>query len=129
VVIPTADGWFHSRLPFKISYLPRGDVVLGADWIAICQPQFCHGGILWPLQSVVAHLPTGHSWVPVPNTLKFILTYKFATNNSFKVYQITAHKIQVYDESERPVEPRLLPQLPGGQSQKRSRLARGLHGP
>jgi hypothetical protein len=68
VVVPTADGWFHSRLPFKISYLPRGDVVLGADWIAVCQPQLCHGGILRPLQSVVAHLPTGHSWVPVPNT-------------------------------------------------------------
>ena len=45
----------------------------------------------------------------------FILTYKFATNDSFKVYQITAHKIQVYDESDRPVEPRLLPQFPGGQ--------------
>ena len=43
----------------------------------------------------------------------FISTYKFTTKNSFEVYQITAHKIQVYDESDQPVEPRLLPQLPG----------------
>jgi hypothetical protein len=32
-------------------------------------------------------------------------------------YQITAHKIQVFfDESDQPVEPRLIPKLPGGET-------------
>jgi len=31
VVVPSADGWFHSRLPFKMAFHTHSDVVLGAD--------------------------------------------------------------------------------------------------
>jgi hypothetical protein len=37
-----------------------------------------------------------------------------STTLPFQIYQITAHKIQVFDESDRTTEPRLIPQLPGG---------------
>ena len=33
---------------------------------------------------------------------------------TLQIYQITAHKIQVFDEFDQAVERRLLPQLPGG---------------
>jgi hypothetical protein len=66
VVVPTADGWFHSSLPFKIIYSTRCDVLLGADWLAACQPRFLHGGILRPSEASLARLPIGHSWVPIP---------------------------------------------------------------
>ena len=62
VVVPTVDGWFSSRLPFKISHIPQRDVILGADWINACQPQFVNGGLLRPSENIISHLPTGHSW-------------------------------------------------------------------
>ena len=64
VLIPTNDGWFRSRMPFTIKYLMRGDVLLGADWFAACQPLFLHGGILPPSEGVLAQLPRGHTWIP-----------------------------------------------------------------
>jgi hypothetical protein len=67
VVVPTGGGWFHSSLPFKISYLTRCDVVLGTDWLAACQPQFLHGGILRPSDAALDRLPDGHNWFPVPD--------------------------------------------------------------
>ena len=68
VVVPTwGGGWFHSSLPFKISYLTCCDVVLGTNWLAACQPQFLHGGILRPSEAALDQLPDGHSWFPVPD--------------------------------------------------------------
>jgi len=34
----------------------------------------------------------------------------------FQIYQITAHKIQVFNESNQAVKHQLLPQLPGGKT-------------
>lgn len=51
VVVPTDGGWFRSRLPFQVKYSPQADVILGADWIAACQPEFVDGGIRRPLQT------------------------------------------------------------------------------
>ena len=64
VLIPTSDGWFRSRMPFTIKYLMRGNMLLGADWFATCQPLFLHGGILPPSEGVLARLPCGHTWIP-----------------------------------------------------------------
>jgi hypothetical protein len=38
------------------------------------------------------------------------------TTLTSQIYQITAHKIQVFNESDQSVEPRLIPQLPGGET-------------
>ncbi|KIM79797.1 hypothetical protein PILCRDRAFT_822972, partial [Piloderma croceum F 1598] len=59
VIVPTEGGWFHSCLPFQIVYSSQADVLLGADWIAACQPDFVHGGIRRPLQITLDHLLTG----------------------------------------------------------------------
>ena len=47
-------------------YSTRCDVLLGADWLAACQPRFLHGGILRPFEASLGRLPIGHSWVPIP---------------------------------------------------------------
>src|ERR1700683_1075658 len=66
IVLLTAGGWFHSCLPFKITYLTQCDVLWGTDWSAACQPQFLHGGILRPSDAALGQLPAGHCWVPAP---------------------------------------------------------------
>ena len=69
VLVPTSDGWFRSRMPFVVTHLTRGDVLLGANWLAACQPQCLHRGILQPSQGALARLPSGHTWIPahIPN--------------------------------------------------------------
>ncbi|KIM73505.1 hypothetical protein PILCRDRAFT_829092 [Piloderma croceum F 1598] len=78
VVVPTEGGWFHSRLPFQIVYSSQADVLLGADWIAACQPDFVYGGIRRPLQITLDRLPAGHSWVPIPSTTSYGASYVFS---------------------------------------------------
>jgi hypothetical protein len=58
--------WMVSFKFAKIMYSTQCDVLLGANWLAACQPQFLHGGILCPSEAVLGHLPIGHSWVPIP---------------------------------------------------------------
>lgn len=61
--VPTVDGWFHSQFPLQVAHLHQGDLLLGADWVGVCQPQFRDGGIFRPSQNITSSLPNGHSWI------------------------------------------------------------------
>jgi hypothetical protein len=41
---------------------------------------------------------------------------QLTTTLASQIYQITTHKIQVFNESNQSVKPRLIPQLPGGKT-------------
>lgn len=61
--VPTVDGWYNSRQPFRPAYLSGCDVELGLDWFASVNANFDGSRFQRPLEMDVARLPVGHSWI------------------------------------------------------------------
>ncbi|KAG1733300.1 hypothetical protein EDB19DRAFT_1831017 [Suillus lakei] len=60
--VPTIDGWYNSRQPFRPAYLSGCDVELGLDWFASVNAKFDGSRFQRPSEIDVARLPVGHSW-------------------------------------------------------------------
>ena len=75
VKVPTVGGFYISQMNLPVSYGLTSDVLLGCDWILLCQPVFTGAtrlSISNPTPETIRALPAPHSWQPI-NGLFFCL--------------------------------------------------------
>ena len=67
IKVPTVGGIYISQMNLPVSYGLPSNVLLGYDWIILCQPTFIdnHQFILGPTLTTIKALPTLHSWQPI----------------------------------------------------------------
>lgn len=67
IKVPTAGGFYISRMNLPVSYGLPSDVLLGYDWVLLCQPTFIdnHRSISGPTLATIETLLALHSWQPI----------------------------------------------------------------
>ena len=75
IKVPTVDGFYVSQMNLVISYGLLSDVLLGSNWILLCQPTFINDSpfISDPMPETIPKLPHLHSWQPTNGS--FICLY------------------------------------------------------
>lgn len=63
LVIPCSEGYYHVRMPLLLQESQDWDVVLGADWIRRCWPEFAMGCIRRPQASFFEQKTRGIDWI------------------------------------------------------------------
>ena len=66
IKVPIVDGFYISQMNLTILYGLLSDVLLGSDWILLCQPAFIDDSsfISDPVPETIQELPHLHSWQP-----------------------------------------------------------------